>query len=431
MQLLVCPVPLFGRLLEVIEKSPQRRAALLVGSSRSGSTRTWLGRDVALWPPRESSGSWLGVELTQEPRAIEPDLCEHLVGRLSLSVRPDTCHTSGVIHGEGGSEPLEKLALPGPGMREITCTDAGASWRDSPGRLPAPASQHNRPSRWLRSIGALGGEAGWRRLTNLRVGIVGCGRTGSLIAQQLAHLGVRELVLIDPDVIEVHNLGEMVGVRERDLRRAKVDALADFLHASLDIPVGVVPVASSIIDGRAATEAKSCSVLFSTVDADPARLATTILCTLHHIVHIDIGTGVFVRQDTATPPARAGQPYHRLMGADVRLILPGDGCLRCRGGLVRYHDAVRELCALGAALPSTVSGDRLRAGSSAALNAMATSLAVHLLLDLVADRLRRTLWLHLDFDQAGHLTVQYPLTTSSAATDCPLCARAGAGEELT
>ena len=46
---------------------------------------------------------------------------------------------------------------------------------------------------------------GLRSLAALAVGIVGLGGTGSVVAQQLAHLGVRTFVLIDTDTVETTN----------------------------------------------------------------------------------------------------------------------------------------------------------------------------------------------------------------------------------
>jgi hypothetical protein len=63
---------------------------------------------------------------------------------------------------------------------------------------------------WSRTIGALG-LAVWRRLSALSAAVVGCGRSGSLVAVALNRLGLAQIGLIDPDMIELHNLGEMDG----------------------------------------------------------------------------------------------------------------------------------------------------------------------------------------------------------------------------
>src|SRR5439155_22301742 len=46
-------------------------------------------------------------------------------------------------------------------------------------------------------------------LGRLKVGLVGCGGLGAVFAEQLARLGVRRWLLIDPDCVEVTNLNRL------------------------------------------------------------------------------------------------------------------------------------------------------------------------------------------------------------------------------
>jgi tRNA A37 threonylcarbamoyladenosine dehydratase len=62
-----------------------------------------------------------------------------------------------------------------------------------------------------RTSGALGADA-FGRLRALRAAVVGCGRLGSLVAEALAASSVVALALIDPDVLEEHNLAGSAGV---------------------------------------------------------------------------------------------------------------------------------------------------------------------------------------------------------------------------
>lgn len=63
------------------------------------------------------------------------------------------------------------------------------------------------PARERHSRQALAfGREGQTRIARTRVAIVGLGGIGSLVAMQLAHLGVRDLVLIDDDLVEASNL---------------------------------------------------------------------------------------------------------------------------------------------------------------------------------------------------------------------------------
>jgi hypothetical protein len=67
-----------------------------------------------------------------------------------------------------------------------------------------------------------------------------------------------------------------------------------------------------------------------------------------------------------------------------------------------------------------------RAGSLASLNHLAVAAGVRLLEDLAAERITRSQWLRLTYDEVGCFQVAYPAVTADPA--CPLCARAGRGD---
>lgn len=69
----------------------------------------------------------------------------------------------------------------------------------------------------------------WDALRSARVVVVGLGAVGSWVACCLVQTGVRRLVLVDPDVVELSNLHRQLGYRTSDVGRPKVDALSDAL----------------------------------------------------------------------------------------------------------------------------------------------------------------------------------------------------------
>jgi len=418
MHTLTCPLPLFQRLLRLLAEAPHRPAFLRVGRHHTPAAHEWLGRDITLSPPSPSAHPpepTFRVTLAAGQPASPPEPAPPaVIGELALGVGRQQGRWWGVVHTGETREPLYRLALVGPGMYRLSAQG-----------LPGPDQRSGEvlPARWSRTIGALGGEGVWQRLAQLRIGIVGCGRTGSLVAVTLARLGVQEIALIDPDAVEVHNLGEMDAVTSADIGKPKAAALADHLRALLSpVPVALFPVAASVTHPTALSLAKSCDVLFCCADNDAARLATAILATLYHRVLVDIGTGVFY--SGAASGARA-----RTMGADVRLILPGDGCLLCRGHLSNYAQAVDDLC--NHRLPASAQRDwrQERAGSLRTLNQVAAGIGVQMVQDLVAERLQGSTWAHVEFDGAGHLAVSYPpAQPPDDAAACALCAKAGLGD---
>jgi molybdopterin-synthase adenylyltransferase len=54
---------------------------------------------------------------------------------------------------------------------------------------------------------------------NCTAGLVGLGGGGSHLAQQLAHLGLGNFLLIDPDRVEESNLNRLIGATAKDAAR--------------------------------------------------------------------------------------------------------------------------------------------------------------------------------------------------------------------
>jgi molybdopterin/thiamine biosynthesis adenylyltransferase len=62
------------------------------------------------------------------------------------------------------------------------------------------------------------------RLFRSRVAVIGCGGLGGYIIEELARLGVGQIVAIDPDIFEEHNLNRQILSTPATLGKAKVEA---------------------------------------------------------------------------------------------------------------------------------------------------------------------------------------------------------------
>jgi molybdopterin/thiamine biosynthesis adenylyltransferase len=126
-------------------------------------------------------------------------------------------------------------------------------------------------------------------------------------------------MIIDPDWLELGNLGESVLASEADIGRPKAEVIAEKLNArslSMICDCRVASI-SSPEPRRAAAEA---DVIITCVDRDSARLDAAMTATQYHRLLIDIGVGVF-----HIPNPTSENFGHRVvravkMGADVRLI---------------------------------------------------------------------------------------------------------------
>jgi len=149
----------------------------------------------------------------------------------------------------------------------------------------------------------------------------------------LAVLGVRRLLLVAPDILEPHNLDAMCGVTEADVGRRKAEALAERL-TQFRSDLAVHALACSAADDRVVDRVRNADLLATCVDRDTPRLAAAMLAERFLKVHLDIGTGVTV-----------SDAQERLIAGDVRLLLPGQGCVSCVGGLLDQEGAQYELLA--------------------------------------------------------------------------------------
>ena len=155
----------------------------------------------------------------------------------------------------------------------------------------------------------------------LRVGIVGLGSVGSVIAEALARIGVSRVLLIDPDRVESHNLDRLLHGSRRSIGRFKVDVAARAMRSaatSTHLDVKTMPVSVHSEDGYRA--ALDCDLLFSCVDRPVARDVLNYIANAHLIPVVDGGVAVETHRD------RLHSAHWR-----VRLVTPGRCCLRCAG----------------------------------------------------------------------------------------------------
>lgn len=426
MNTLTSPLHTFQRLLHALAEDRHRTAFARVGVHHAESSREWLVRDFVL-SPRDPLAVHhepiFHIAITSNPLSIPlTHLPREMVGSLYLGDGPWRGYLWGVVRIDDTIEPLHRLFLTGSGMHSIPILNPHAH---EPNLNLNHQLTDSLQTRWSRTIGALGGEATWQRLVRLHIAIIGCGRTGSLVAVTLARLGVRHLTLIDPDIVETHNLGEMDAANDTDLGRPKAEAVADHLRALLPhSSMSLFPIVASIGHPVALAAVRACNVLFCCADNDAARLATAIPAALYYKVLVDIGTGIFYSAATTSH-----LPAPRTMGADIRLILPGDGCLLCRGNLTDYARAVDDLCNHRPPRDLQRNWSQQRAGSLRTLNQLAAALGVQMLQDMVAERLQASTWARIEFNRAGHLTVHYPPMQHINSRNCALCAKAGLGDE--
>lgn len=216
------------------------------------------------------------------------------------------------------------------------------------------------------------------RLKKMTVAIVGLGGLGSFVALELAHLGIGHLILIDHDTVERKNLNRLVGASVDTIGQRKVEVYAKLIrNISETTQVTTIPVSLLDRDDNAAREyVKGADVIFGCVDNNGTRLILNQIAVRYMVPLIDGGSGVQLAHDS-TP---------LIIGGQTHVVLPGAGCLQCRGYIhpqrAAFDLAPKHVQDIERALGY---GTEKEAPSVISLNGVIASLQVTELLFLLSD----------------------------------------------
>ncbi|MDO9185867.1 MAG: ThiF family adenylyltransferase [Bacteroidia bacterium] len=159
-------------------------------------------------------------------------------------------------------------------------------------------------------------------LSKLKVGIVGCGATGSATAMLLARLGIGHILLIDKDVVEITNLNRLHGAKSKDIDKPKVKVIALEIE-EMGLETKVVPIQDWVSSNEAKNALKSCDVIFGCTDDNSGRLLINRLAYFYLIPVIDMGLAIIVSNEEP--------PSIRNLNGRVTVLFPGCSCLLCNG----------------------------------------------------------------------------------------------------
>ena len=159
-------------------------------------------------------------------------------------------------------------------------------------------------------------------LARLRVGIIGLGSVGALVAESLARMGLARFALVDFDYVEAHNLDRLVTSSFADIGRLKTEVAEDRIRLVATAEcVDVRSVPYSLAEEEGYRAALDCDVLFCCVDRPRARHILNHFAYAHVIPVIDGGIAVRFK------------PGRGFSGVDwqVQTVGPGRPCLECLG----------------------------------------------------------------------------------------------------
>ena len=196
-----------------------------------------------------------------------------------------------------------------------------------------PSARATGPNESQAATVSVWGPIAQSKLVRAHVGIVGLGSVGSLVAEALVRMGLRNLTYIDFDHIEDRNLDRTAGASSADVaaKLLKVQIAtrnAVRVGTSVDHNLKVVP--SSVLTQNGLQAALDCDVLFCCVDRPWPKHLLNSLAYSQLIPVIDGGIMARVKPN--------GEPFH--VAWRIHTIGPEHRCMVCLGALRRSDVAL-------------------------------------------------------------------------------------------
>jgi hypothetical protein len=134
-------------------------------------------------------------------------------------------------------------------------------------------------------------------LSRLKIGIIGLGSVGSIIAEALYKTGIRNISFIDFDIVELKNLDRLLGIGRKNIGRFKIEVIKKrLLRQKLLARPLLETYPYSIIEEEGFRRALDCDILFCCVDRPWPRYVLNALSYANGIPIIDGGIETAVNQ---------------------------------------------------------------------------------------------------------------------------------------
>ena len=133
------------------------------------------------------------------------------------------------------------------------------------------------PARYQRNRGMIS-VAEQLQLFRSRIAVIGCGGLGGYVIEELARLGVGEIIAVDPDVFEEHNLNRQLLATPRNLGKAKVEAALVRVN-EINPAVTLTPIPTSFCPVNGRKLLTGATVAVDALDSISCRLELAKSCT--------------------------------------------------------------------------------------------------------------------------------------------------------
>ena len=166
------------------------------------------------------------------------------------------------------------------------------------------------------------GKGTFNLLRNLRVGVVGCSGTGSILIELLARNCIGSLVIADPDCVEEKNLNRIINATKTDARKnnPKVGVLKRMI-AKMGTGVHVEAYQAHTSDKELIESLTSCDVIFGCVDSAEGRYHLECIASAYWLPYFDVG--VYLEADSNGTILQADAVAHYMHPENASLLSRG------------------------------------------------------------------------------------------------------------
>jgi len=195
------------------------------------------------------------------------------------------------------------------------------------------------------------GEQGQRRLEGSRVAVIGVGGIGTVSALYLTLAGVGDIILVDQDTVELHNLHRQILFSIDDIRLPKAEVAARKLKA-VNPEVDVIPVPDNLREENVEEALGKVDLVVDGLDNMRTRYIVNSACRRLRIPYVFGGAiamegNVSVFHPPETPCLECVLPAfddRHLPGCDTRGVL---GATAGIIGSIQAMEAIKLLAGIG------------------------------------------------------------------------------------
>lgn len=290
--------------------------------------------------------------------------------------------------------------LPWRRLKTISCPIR--SWTETAAAVAPP------PPAMARQVAAIT-ELGQARMGAATIALIGVGGAGSMVGDQVAHMGIGRVLICEADVVKQVNLSRQCAAGPSNLGASKAEVTAAGMrHANPEVTIVIVP--ERFPDLRSHVLLRDVDLIVSCVDSAATRHEINKFSRRFLIPVIDVG---------ATIRRKDGR-LEQIAGHSVR-ILPDGACLECEG---LTTPALRERELNGRDIHYWEGDDEISAPQIMSVNGVLASLAVTEVLRMIAGLTEDRCSRHWRYEALeGEVYARDPI-----APGCAVCQLLGRGD---